>query len=408
VSVNYYGGSNGSVCKGWNWLSCLGLQLQSFAVALICTGCLLLWQAVTVHYSYNGNWTALYCTGSSHPAPAALRQSENIYYFPNSSGYDGQFYHYIAHDPFFRRGFAACIDATAMRYRRILVPGLAFLLACGRDGAIDGAYIFVTAAFIFLGAYWLSRLALSEGHSAWWGLLFAAVPAVLISVDRLTVDAALAACCVGFAWYTRYAAPYRLYAVLAAAALARETGLLLIAAYAIYLLGKRTVRQAAAFATAALPAACWYVFVELHTRSSISGIFSAALLTGFVHRVMNPYPYPFGAFITALARTLDLLALAGILGGLVWALQRALRRSWTPVTVGIYLFAILTITLSSADVWLEVYAFGRALTPLLLLSAVDGLSVGSAKPLWAMLALDPRIGMQMGEQILKIARGIGL
>lgn len=57
--------------------------------------------------SLGGNWTALFCTGSEFkPVPAPLR-SDNIYIFQGTFGYDGQEYHYIAHDPFLTRGFSA-------------------------------------------------------------------------------------------------------------------------------------------------------------------------------------------------------------------------------------------------------------------------------------------------------------
>jgi hypothetical protein len=339
--------------------------------------------------------------------PAALR-SENIYLFQNSFGYDGQLYHYIAHDPFFTRNFSDSIDSPRLRYRRILVPGLAFLLALGQDRAVDAAYVVVVAGFIFLGAYWLSRMAVAQGYSVALGLLFGLVPAVLVSVDRLTVDVALAACCVGFALYARDQSPYKLYAVLAVAALARETGLLLVAAYVIYLLGRRRLRNAIVFATAAAPAGCWYIFVQLRTPPANPGYFSLALFSGFIHRVLTPYPYPFSGIVVPIASSLDLLGLAGIAGALCWACYRASRRAWTPLTAATYLFAILTITLSSGDAWSEVYAFGRTLTPLLLLSAVDGLTVGSVAPAVAMFALDPRIALQVGGQILNVARGIGL
>lgn len=384
--------------------------MRCLSFALACAGWLSVWQALTVHYSFGGNWTALFCTGTSSKPPLALMQSEKIYLFQNSSGYDGQLYHYVAHDPFFARGFSNSIDTPRLRYHRILVPGLAFLLALGQDRAIDAAYIFVVTGFIFLGAYWLSRIAVSQGYSAALGLLFGAVPAVLISIDRLTVDVALAACCAGFALYAQEQSRYKLYAVLVTAALARETGLLLVAAYAIYLLGKRQFQQAIVFSTAAVPAGCWYIFVQLHTTSGNPGFISLALFEGLIHRVLNPYPYPysFPANIVAIASSLDLLALAGIAGALGWALYRGSRRAWTPVTVAIYLFAILTITLSRGDAWTEIYAFGRTLTPLVLLSALDGLTVGSVIPALAMLALDPRIGLQVGEQILNVARGIAL
>ena len=381
------------------------MRIRCLQIALCSMAIVLAWQALTVRYSYAGNWTALFCTGGLFPPPPELK-SENIYLFPKSSGYDGQFYHYIAHDPVFRRNFAKAIDAPRLRYRRIFVPATAFALALGQDYAIDFAYIAGFALSVFMGAYWLSRFAVLQGLPAAWGLLFCLAPAVLVSADRLTVDATLAACCTGFALYVRERSDYKLYAVLTAAALVRETGLLLIAASVLFLLGTREFRRAILFSTAAIPTAGWYLFVQFHTSPAGEAFISPALFTGFVHRAMNPIPYVYSVRVTLIARALDFLALAGMGAALAWALYRGLRRAWTPVTIAIYLFAILTITLSSTDAWSEVYAFGRTLTPLLLLSALDGLATGSMIPVYAMLALDPRIGLQLGGQILNVVRGV--
>ena len=376
------------------------------AVALACVGCLSAWQALTVHYSYGGNWTGLFCTGAAQKPPPAELRSENIYLFPNSPGYDGQFYHYIAHDPFFTRNFSREVEGPRLRYGRILVPGLAFLLALGQDSAVDRAYILLVAGFIFLGAYWLSRMAALHGYSVTFGLLFGLTPAVLVSIDRMTIDVALAACCVGFALYAHEQSRFKLYAILVAAALARETGLLLVAAYAIYLLGKRYFRDAIVFSTAAVPTVCWHVFVQFHTAYQPPGFISLSLFSAFVHRVLHPRLYPYSGIVAALASGLDYLALAGIAGALCWACYRAVRRTWTPLTVAIYVFAALAGALSQVDAWTEAIAFGRTLTPLLLLSALDGLTVGSVIPLLAMLALAPRIGLEIGGQILNVVRGI--
>jgi hypothetical protein len=89
------------------------------------------WQALTVHYSFGGNWTALYYTGALFRGVPPALQPENIYVFPNSVGYDGQVYHYLAHDPLLRRNFGPFLDDPRYRARRILVPGVAFLLAFG-------------------------------------------------------------------------------------------------------------------------------------------------------------------------------------------------------------------------------------------------------------------------------------
>ena len=374
-------------------------------VALLVTALLASWQALTVHYNYAGNWTGLYCSGSIFK-DTAPPLAENIYRFPNSSGYDGQFYHLIAHDPFMRRNFIRGIDDPRYRYGRILVPGLAYLLALGRDSAVDAAYIILILLSVFAGSYWLGRYAVVRGYPAWLGILFAASPAVLISIDRLTVDSALAACCAGFALFLAERSDWKLYAVLVAAGLTRETGLLLIAAWCIWLASERLWRRAAIFATAALPTAGWLVFVRLHTPPHSFETVSPALFAGIVQRFLHPFPYTFGGLVRMLATSLDYLALVGIVAVLAWAFGRACVRAWSPLVIALYLFALLTIALTTPAAWSEVYAFGRALTPLLLMAAMDGLSVNAIAPTACMLMLDPRIGLQMGGQILNVAHGL--
>ena len=199
------------------------------------------------------------------PTPPSLK-NKNIWRFPKSAGWDGQFYHYMAHDPAIRDGVAQYIDAPRLRYRRILVPAMAFALAVGRTDFVDPAYRAVILLWFFLGAYWLSRLATAHGRSPAWGLAFLSVPAAIVSMDRLAVDVALAALCAAFALYSRGEEhPRALYLTLAVAGLARDTGLLLTAAYCIWLVaGKRTLR-AAVFGSAALPALAWYAYVNGRT-----------------------------------------------------------------------------------------------------------------------------------------------
>src|SRR6266545_2530619 len=65
----------------------------------------LAWLWATVELNYGGDWTALYYTGDRIVLPPALAAEENVYRFAGSAGYDGQFYHLIAHDPLLRHGF---------------------------------------------------------------------------------------------------------------------------------------------------------------------------------------------------------------------------------------------------------------------------------------------------------------
>ena len=135
--------------------------------ALLSVGLCWTAQALTVHYNYQGNWTALFQTGPRRPTPPAL-EFENIYKFEKTRGYDGQFYHYVAHDPLLTKRFSKHVDDPRLRWRRILVPGLAFLAAGGQQRLVDTAYLSVTLCFVFLGTYWLARYCcLHRTHPAW-------------------------------------------------------------------------------------------------------------------------------------------------------------------------------------------------------------------------------------------------
>jgi len=379
-------------------------RLRCAVYALVCALCLFSWQALTVRYTYSGNWTGLFCTGAQFPPPPPLA-AEHLYVFPRA-GYDGQAYHEIAHDPFFRRDFARYIDAPRIRCRRILIPGLAFLLAGGQDRAVDAAYFAVVLGFIALGAWWLARLGVLFGYGAWLGLCFAAVPAVLISVDRMTVDVALAALVVGFVLYTRDGPSGKLYAVLATAGLSRETGLLLVAACVLWLAWERRFRSALLFSTAAFPAAAWMIFVQLHTGPADTHLITWRLFSGFIGRLLHPFSANPSPAIRALIDTFDVVALAGVGLALFWAALSAWRRRLTPASIAIYLFALLAVVLAPGDTWSDVYSFGRTLSPLLLVCALDGLAERKFWPSVSVLLVDPAVGLLMGWQLVKVVAGI--
>lgn len=68
--------------------------------------------------------------------------------------------------------------------------------------------------------------------------------------------------------------------------------------------------------------------------------------------------YYFSPAINALLYNLDYLALGGAVAGLIWGVRRANHRAWTPASVAVHLFAMLTIVLGRGQAWYEVIAFG--------------------------------------------------
>ena len=65
----------------------LGVALS---VALSAAVLILGWQALAVEYVYDGNWTALFCTGDHFPIPPRFQQG--TYVFSGTEGYDAAFY----------------------------------------------------------------------------------------------------------------------------------------------------------------------------------------------------------------------------------------------------------------------------------------------------------------------------
>jgi len=372
-------------------------------VGLACAVLAFLWQFLTVDANYRGNWTAFFYTGAKLQQPPQLA-SENIYRFDGSRGYDGQMYHYIAHDPFFRRGLTAYIDAPRMRYRRILVPVSAYLLALGRNNWIDKAYAAVILLSIFLGGLWLSAFFAQLGYRAEYGLAFLLIPATLVSIDRFTVDAALAALCIAFAIFATRESLAALYLTLIAAALVRETGLLLIAAYVVWLLWNRNFSRAVIFATAAFPALVWYLIVELYTEPEAFSFASPVPFHGLAERIVNPYQYQFPGWISAASTLLDYVALAGIAAAVALASWMLWRREFSPVAAAIYTFAFLAMFLDSPGAWTEIYAFARTLSPLLILLALFGLSRQSWISAAPLALVVPRTAIQLAPQAAGVLR----
>jgi hypothetical protein len=372
-------------------------------LGVLVVGC---WQAATVHFNYGGNWTALFCAGGRLPVPPEL--APGTYTFNGSNGYDGQFYRYVAHDPWFQKDWSAYYDAPAMRYARILVPALAWLLAGGQARYIDAAYIAVVLLCVCTGIYWLGRYVASQGRSPAWGLGFLLIPGTLISIDRLTVDIALLALCAAWVWYIRSDSPVRLYLVLVLAGLTRETGLLLTGACCLHALRDRRWSRAALHATAVLPALVWNRIVAAHVGHLFGHRpwwFQTRPLVGIVAALFRSERYPFGPFLTNAIQALDCLALCGFLlavGLAAWGLRKGRldQRQWAVAA-----FLALMMGVSVPGAWRDVYGYARPFSPLLLLVALRALK-GSPWLLAPIVLVDLRIAAQWAPQLAGILRGL--
>ncbi len=366
------------------------------------------WQWLTVRYTYQGNWTGLFCTGAAQRIPPRTLLPENVHAEPNSAGFDGQFYHYIAHDPLLKTGLASYVDSPRLRYRRILIPGLAYLFAAGRQQAIDPAYFAVVLAFVFLGAWWLSRFAVRGGRHPAWGLLFLLIPATLAGIDRMVVDIALLALWAGYAVYASEERRAPVFVLLALAPLARETGFAMIAIHGLWALWHRQFRLAMASCAAALPCLAWYAYLY-RSIGPDANQWVALSPSGLLDALIHPYPYPWSAAVNAMVTGLDYLSAAGAVAGVALLLRLRGLRSGAPVPLAAAvqgaLGAFLVLS-GSRDLWVHVYGYARVMSPvflLLLLSALAGRGWVNLVPFAMVL---PRMAIEFSGDSWRIVRGL--
>ena len=368
-------------------------------VALIAA---LAFQALVVSVG-GGDWTYLFYTGSARQLPPSMGAAD-IARAPDPTGFDGQYYHVIAYDPWLTGDTKGYVDNPRARWRRILVPALAWTLGFGQPGAISAAYVFVILAFTVLGVFWAARLAQSVGQSPWLALAFLALPATFVSLDRMTVDVALAAFTAGFAFYYRTGSHGKLGLVLTLAPLARETGLLLLGGYIVWRVYNKHEIPIFAAASAAIPALAWFAYVQTNT-----GLDSTPWLASW------PFSGLLGGLVTdrlavaglgaQVALGLDLLALLGCAIALGMAIRSAAPTPQDALTWSAMLFIPLAAVLGKADVWEQTYAFGRIFSPLFLMLVflrAPKWNLWWALP-WALCA--PRLAWQCALYVLALVRG---
>ena len=389
-----------------HWLTAAGVRRSPAAYAVLAVMLAGGWQALTVHYNYAGNWTGLFCAGSRFAAPPAALNYEHIYKFQNSFGYDGQMYHYMAHDPFLTRGFQSSIDAPRFRYRRILLPMAAWLFAGGQDRFVDAAYYSLVLLSVFLGTLWVGNAAVQYGVHPAWSLWFLTVPGVAVSLDRMTVDATLVALTAGLFYYCRRQHWGAVFLICALAGLVRESGLLLASGMAAWGLLDRRWATATAFGASALPAFAWYAYINTRTPVGPADLLSPVPFAGLLMRVAAPVDYSVGLALNAVATALDYAALAGIAVAVVYCARNFRRLLKEPDGLVAFAFVALVAFVSTPAAWTDAYAFARGYSPLILLVALDGFRADPISAAWPLALTAPRIGLQVGGQMLGIARGL--
>jgi hypothetical protein len=383
----------------------IGPEQRTFACAALAVALALAWQFFGVRYNYGGNWTGLFCIGDKLALPPSL-VDQDLYRVPRSQGYDGQFYYYVSHDPFLKGEFLQYVDNSPLRWRRILLPALAHVMAFGRADLIAPAYIGIVLASVFAGSWWLSRLCQSASCSPFWGVCFLMVPAVATSLDRMTVDSLLAALCVAFAYYGVHRPSWRIYPVLLLAPLVRETGLVLPVAFSLFCIFHRRFKEAVLGMAMAVPWLGWTIFIHVRLWSDATPWLSAIPFNGLVARTLEPVQFEITGPWLAMAAFLDYLALLGLWFGLWLAASFIWKKKFGLLELATTIFAGSAMFVVKPDVWADAYAFARTMSPMLIWLALIGVSAHSLRLLVPLGLSIPRIAQQIGTMSISFPGGM--
>jgi hypothetical protein len=251
-------------------------------------------------------------------------------------------------------------------------------------------YVAVTLVFVGLGTYWLGLLM----PRPWLGLGFFLIPAVLISLDRMTVDLPLAALCIGLIVYGEARPSRALYAVLAAAPLVRETGLLLVIGWCVWTALQRRWREAAAGAACALPALAWWIYVQARTAADGTAWLASFPLSGLIARTLDPPVIPRTGAWMRMANMTEQSAFVGVWAAFACVAWVLWKRRWSLAAVTAVAVAAFASMLGKYDIWADAYAAGRVLSPLLVMLAIIGLQERRKWLAVPMLLVLPRVLLQ--------------
>jgi hypothetical protein len=190
-------------------------------------------------------------------------------------GYDGQFFLTLALDPSLgHKGSIAALDNPRYRYRRILYPILAYLLAFGRRTAVPYLLVGINAAsltgIVLVLALWFQK----SGISPWFGLTGLALVGVWI-VFLFSTAGLLGAFLLISALYAYIREKTWIAALaMAAAGLTHETLLLVLAGFWVDALIRKNRKDLFLLTLSVVPALFWnlHVLRILPSPGSTTGI----------------------------------------------------------------------------------------------------------------------------------------
>ena len=272
-------------------------------------------------------------------------------------GYDGQFYYFLARDPWHAHQY---MDNAPYRYQRIVYGLLVYIVSLGQASLIPFLLLFVNFLSIVLSVEIVARLLAQRNLSPWFslplGLYFGQATAFIFdTTEPLTI----ALLCIGL-WYLERKRITTSAVFMGLAALSRETAILFPLVYAISFLWQQRWLDVARFLVLAiLPMFVWYVVIWV--------IFGQ---TGLTYAPAFE-PIPFGGIFAFLSSPLYFWSLIGLMfiptvGGWFFVLREVFYQHWGNSAFFIWGLNLILVTFMSVLSYQEYVSSGRISTTLIL------------------------------------------
>jgi hypothetical protein len=181
---------------------------------------------------------------------------------PNGSeGYDGQFTYYIARDP--QNGWEYC-DIPAYRYQRILYPIMGRVVALGHKEFLPYTLALISIAALAAGTWFTEQILQQYRMSRWYALTYGLYAGQLMSARLLLSEPLAHALCQAALLTAERERWHWAILLFALAVLTKETILIFVGGYLLFLLVKKHWRRFAELSVGVgLPFLGWQVVLWL-------------------------------------------------------------------------------------------------------------------------------------------------
>ena len=318
------------------------------------------YQAFYVHATAPGQWSALFFNGSRFAHPNV----ENFgYIYPDSYGYDGQWYRLLALDPLLNKGLTKYLDNPRLRARRILIPAIAGALGKESLPASEYWFIAITDVTMALGGLCFVRLAKDSCAPVAAAILYLFIPAIPVSTDRMVLDGPSVAGFLAVLLFFRERRTAPLMMVLTALPLVRENAVPVTAGVALAYFLARDYRKMLLATVTGLPSIAWWIYEARRTPPSNETHLFSIPLAPQVIRLFTLIHRQVPAWLNVALWAVDFVAMACLLFAfalfakiMIRELQRGNMEGETCIVLPVVLVAAIA---SSAEILKDPSGFMR-------------------------------------------------